>query len=399
MGARQIRWIVIAAAGVILVAVIAWLFVPRPVPVELARAAIGPIAESVADQGAARVREGYVVAAPVSGRLRRIDLHVGDKVAAGSTVVARIDPAVADLLDPRARSQAEAAVGVASASVRAAEAERERLSAEARRAEGNLRRIRILAERGYAARQTLDDAEASARAGSAAVRAAAAEVNARRAELGRTRAALLGPEAESGRSVDVVAPASGYVTRVLQESTRTIAMGSPLVEIGDQSGLEAAIEFLSQDAVRIKEGMAAEIFDWGGSGAIPALVRRVEPQGFTKTSALGVDEQRVLVLLQFAGPPQAWEKLGPGYRVWGRVFLRRDPAVLKVPLGALVRDDGGWAVFKLADGRARLTPIQVGALTDREAEVRAGLKAGEQVVIFPSDRVKSGVRIRAGSAG
>jgi len=399
MGARQIRWIVIAAAGLILVAVIAWLFVPRPVPVELARAAIGPIAESVADQGAARVREGYVVAAPVSGRLRRIDLHVGDKVAAGSTVVARIDPAVADLLDPRARSQAEAAVGVASASVRAAEAEQERLSAEARRAEGNLRRIRILAERGYAARQTLDDAEASARAGSAAVRAAAAEVNARRAELGRTRAALLGPEAESGRSVDVVAPASGYVTRVLQESTRTIAMGSPLVEIGDQSGLEAAIEFLSQDAVRIKEGMAAEIFDWGGSGAIPALVRRVEPQGFTKTSALGVDEQRVLVLLQFAGPPQAWEKLGPGYRVWGRVFLRRDPAVLKVPLGALVRDDGGWAVFKLADGRARLTPIQVGALTDREAEVRAGLKAGEQVVIFPSDRVKSGVRIRAGSAG
>jgi len=399
MGARQIRWIVIAAAGLILVAVIAWLFVPRPVPVELARAAIGPIAESVADQGAARVREGYVVAAPVSGRLRRIDLHVGDKVAAGSTVVARIDPAVADLLDPRARSQAEAAVGVASASVRAAEAEQERLSAEARRAEGNLRRIRTLAERGYAARQTLDDAEASARAGSAAVRAAAAEVNARRAELGRTRAALLGPEAESGRSVDVVAPASGYVTRVLQESTRTIAMGSPLVEIGDQSGLEAAIEFLSQDAVRIKEGMAAEIFDWGGSGAIPALVRRVEPQGFTKTSALGVDEQRVLVLLQFAGPPQAWEKLGPGYRVWGRVFLRRDPAVLKVPLGALVRDDGGWAVFKLADGRARLTPIQVGALTDREAEVRAGLKAGEQVVIFPSDRVKSGVRIRAGSAG
>ncbi len=394
MGARQYRWIVLAGLGLACVAVIVWLFLPRPVPVELALAFRGPIAESVADQGAARVREAYVVAAPVSGRLHRIELHVGDPVSAGSTVVARIDPA-ADLLDPRARSQAQAAVAAATAVIAAAEAERDRLAAEALRAESALARTRTLAGKGFAARQSLDDAEAAARAARAAVRSAAAAIGARRAEMQSARAALLGPESDGGRMVEVRAPASGRVTRVLQESVRMVPMGAPLIEISDQGGLEAAIEFLSQDAVRIREGMSAEIFDWGGPDAIAAIVRRVEPQGFTKVSALGVEEQRVLVLLQFTGAPAKWASLAPAYRVWGRVYLRRDPSVLKIPLGALVRADGGWAVFRAQNGRARLIPIRVGAMTDREAEVLAGLASGDPVVLFPSDRVTDGVRVRA----
>ncbi|MCF8505858.1 MAG: efflux RND transporter periplasmic adaptor subunit [Caulobacter sp.] len=393
MGPRQIRWIVITAAVVVLALVIAWLFAPRAVPVDLASARIGPITESVADQGAARVREAYLVAAPVSGRLHRIDLHVGDRVVAGRTVVARIDPA-SDLLDPRTRSQAEAGLAAAAAAVRAATAQRDSLAAQARRAEDSLARIQALAAQGYAAPQALDDAEASARAARAAVRAAEAEIGVRKADLARSRAGLADPESAGGRPVLVTAPATGYVTRVLQQSAGTVAMGGPLVEIGDESGLEAAVEFLSQEAVRMREGMTAEIFDWGGARPIPALVRRVEPQGFTKVSALGVEEQRVLVLLQFAGPPDSRARLGPGYRVWGRVFLRRASAVLKVPLGALVRADGGWAVFRAADGRVRLTPVQVGAMTDREAEVRSGLSAGDRVVIFPSDSVRDGARIK-----
>jgi HlyD family secretion protein len=170
-------------------------------------------------------------------------------------------------------------------------------------------------------------------------------------------------------------------------------MGAPLVEIGDREGLEAAIEFLSQDAVRIREGMPAEIYDWGGPGALPAVVRRVEPQAFTKVSALGVEEQRALVLLQFSGDPRSWSRLGPGYRLWGRVFLRREARAVKAPLGALVRSDDGWAVFRVLAGRARLTPVELGALTDREAEVRRGLRPDEQVVVFPSDRVRDGVRV------
>lgn len=395
MAARRMRWIVVAGLGAGLVALIAWLFAPRPISVEDAAVTVGPIAESVSDQGLARVREAYVVAAPVSGRLRRIDLEVGDRVTAGQTVVARIEPAAADPLDPRTRAQAQALVAAARASAGAAGAEVERRAAEAQRAGAELRRVRALADRGFASAQALEAAQTAAQAAQAAVRAGEADLQARQAELARARASLLGPEAAAGGALTVTAPTSGYVTRVLQESARAVPAGAPLVEIADKGGLEAAVEFLSQDAVRIREGMEAEVFDWGGAGTLPAKVRRVEPQGFTKVSALGVEEQRVLVLLQFTGPAETWSKLGPGYRVWGRVFLRRAPAVAKVPVGALVRADGGWAVFQVVGGRARLIRIEVGALTDREAEVRRGLKAGDRVVVFPSDRVKDGVRIEA----
>ncbi|MBS0296018.1 MAG: efflux RND transporter periplasmic adaptor subunit [Proteobacteria bacterium] len=395
MSKTQVRWIVVAAVGVALVAGLALLFAPRPVPVDAARVVSGPIAESVQDQGWARVREAYVVSAPVSGRLERLGLKVGDHVTAGETMVARIRPAPADLLDPRSRAQAEAAVAAANAAVSAARSERERLAADARRADLALSRTRTLAERGFAARSALDNAEAEAKAARAAVRAAEADLKARQAQLVSARYALMGPDAAAPQAVAVTAPATGYVTRVLQESERTVAMGSPLLEIGDSQGLEAQIEFLSQDAVRIHEGMTAELYDWGGAGTIPAVVRRVEPQGFTKVSALGVEEQRVLVMLQFTGAPSRWSALGPGYRVWGRVYLRREPAALKVPLGALVRSGGRWAVFRIDGARARLTPVEVGALTDREAEVRSGLSAGQAVVLFPSDRVRDGVRVAA----
>lgn len=388
------RWALGGTVAVVAVATLGLLLAPRPALVDVEAVRLGPIAETVADQGAARVREAYVVAAPVSGRLQRLNLHVGDRVVAGSTVVARIRPASADLLDPRSQAKAQAAVAAAQAAVGAAAAEQDRFAAEARKAEGDLSRVRTLSEQGFASRQALDAGEAQARAARAATRAATAQLAVRRSDLAAARSALLGPEAEGGHAVAVIAPASGYVSRVLQESERTVAMGAPLVEIGDQSGLEAAIEFLTQDAVRIREGMRAEIFDWGGEGTIPAVVRRVEPQGFTKVSALGVEEQRVLVLLQFEGSPAVWSRLGPGYRLWGRVILRQAAKAVKAPLGALVRSDGGWAVFRVVDGRARLTPIAVGAMTDREAEVRSGLKVGEKVAVFPSDKVVDGVRVR-----
>lgn len=391
---KWVRWALGGAAAAAAAGALALLLAPRPVPVDVGTAGVGPIAQSVADQGLARVREAYLVAAPVSGRLERVELHVGDRVVAGTTVVARIRPANADLLDPRARAQAEAAVSAAQAAIGAAQAQQEQLAAQARKADGDLARVRVLAEKGFAARQALDSAEAQSRASRAAVRAAAAQLTVQRSELAVARGALLGPDAGGGQAVAVTSPASGYVTRVLQESAAPLAMGAPLLEVSDQTGLEAAIEFLSQDAVRIAEGMSAEIYDWGGPGTLPAVVRRVEPQAFTKTSALGVEEQRVRVLLQLTGPPATWARLGPGYRVWGRVILRRAPDALKAPLGALVRADGGWAVYRIADGRARLTPIKVGALTDREAEVLSGLAAGDRLVVFPSDKVRDGARVR-----
>ncbi|ATC28487.1 efflux RND transporter periplasmic adaptor subunit [Caulobacter vibrioides] len=392
---KWLRWVLGLAVVAVAVVVLGLLLAPRPVPVDTDLVRTGPIADSVADQGTTRVREAYVVSAPVSGRLERLDLHVGDRIVAGRTIVARIRPASAELLDPRARAQAQAAVAAAVAAVASSQAQGDQLAAEARRARLDLDRTRSLAAKGFASTQVLDAAETQSRMSEAGVRAAAAQLAVRRSELTVARAALIGPEAATGGVVSATSPASGYITRVLQESERTVPAGAPLVEVSDQSGLEAAIEFLSQDAVRIREGMTAEVFDWGGGAPIPAIVRRVEPQGFTKISALGVEEQRVLVLLQLTGDRRAWATLGPGYRLWGRVFLRQEADALKAPLGALVRKDGHWAVFRVSDGRAQLTLIAVGALTDREVEVRKGLKAGDRIVVFPSDKVDDGVQVAA----
>lgn len=392
--AKWPRW----ALGAVIVAticlVLGLLLAPRPVPVDVSTVSQGPIAEVVSAEGEARVHESYLVAAPVSGRLERIDLHVGDRVEAGRTLVARIRPAAPDLLDARSRALAQASVSAAMAALSAAEALRDQAIAQARKVEGDLARVNALAERGFASEQARDSAEAEARAARAAVRALTAQVVVRQSDLVAARAALVGPDAAGSGLVDVRAPASGYVTRVLQESARPVAAGAALIEVSDQTGLEAAIEFLSQDAVKVLEGMEAEIFDWGGTGSIPAIVRRVEPQGFTKVSALGVEEQRVVVVLQFQGDAKTWSSLGPGYRLSGRVFLRRASDALKVPLGALVRDKGEWAVFKIVNGRAHLTPVKVGALTDREAEIVKGLQSGEAVVIFPSDQVRDGRRVK-----
>ena len=388
------RWalgaLVLATAGL----VVGLLLAPRPVAVDTGVVISGPIADTVAAEGTARVHEAYLIAAPVAGRLERIDLHVGDRVVAGRTVVARIRPAAPDMLDARSRAQAQASVSAAAAALSSVQAQGDQAAAQARKAEADLARVAALAGRGFASAQALEAAEAEARAARAAVRALAAQVEVRRSDLMAARAALIGPQAAANGLVDVSAPASGYVTRVLQESARPVAAGAPLIEVGDQTGLEAAVEFLSQDAVRIREGMEAEVFDWGGPGAIPAVVRRIEPQGFTKVSALGVEEQRAVVVLQFKGDPATWSALGPGYRLSGRVFLRRTPQALKAPLGALVRSEGRWAVFRVMDGRARLTPVQVGALTDREAEIIQGLHADDEVVVFPSDQVGDGARVK-----
>lgn len=394
-GLKWPRWLLGGAVALLLASAAALLLWPRPAPVEVAVVAEGPIAETIADQGFARVREAYLVAAPVAGQLERVELHVGDRVEAGRTVVATIRPPGVDLLDPRARSSAEAAVAAATAAVKAAAAQRDQLVAEARRLDADFARISALAEKGYASKQALESADAERSAARAGVRVAASQLDVRRSELKAAQAALIGPDGVGAGRVEVRSPASGYVTRVLQESERTVAAGSPLVEVSDRQGLEAAIEFLSQDAVKLREGMPAVIYDWGGPATLAATVRRIEPQAFTKVSALGVEEQRVLVFLQITAPAADWSRLGPGYRLWGRVTLRSAPKALKVPVGALVRNRGAWAVFAAEGGRARLKTIEVGALTDREAEVTRGLRAGEQVVVFPSDRVRDGARIRA----
>ena len=391
----HVRWIVMSALGLAMMSVLVFLLWPRPLDVDVVTVGSGPIAETVADQGIARVRQTYVVSAPVSGRLERVPLEVGDRVVASRTIIACIRPAAPEFLDPRSRAQAETAVDAARSALASATAQRDRLAADAVRTRDQLRRVSDLAKLHVVAPQELETAQADADQAANAVRAAEADIRTRQANVTSAQMALANPQATAKQVVNVTSPASGVVTHLLQQSERTVAVGTQLVEIGDTAGLEAAIEFLSQDAVKIRAGQRAEIYNWGGPAAIPAEVRRVEPQGFTKVSALGVEEQRTLVILQFTAPATAWAGLAPGYRVWGRVYLRQTAAAILAPLGALVRDRGDWAVYRIEQGRARLRPVRIGTLTDRDGEVLSGVSPGDPLIAYPSDQVQDGVRVRA----
>jgi len=391
----HVRWIVMSALGLAMMSVLVFLFWPRALDVDVVTVGSGPIAETVADQGVARVRQTYVVSAPVGGRLERVPLEVGDRVVASRTIIACIRPAAPEFLDPRSRAQAETAVDAARSALASATAQRDRLAADAVRTRDQLRRVSDLAKQHVVAPQELETAQADADQAANAVRAAEADIRTRQANVTSAQMALANPQATAKQVVNVTSPASGVVTHLLQQSERTVAVGTQLVEIGDTAGLEAAIEFLSQDAVKIRAGQRAEIYNWGGPAAIPAEVRRVEPQGFTKVSALGVEEQRTLVILQFTAPATAWAGLAPGYRVWGRVYLRQTAAAILAPLGALVRDRGDWAVYRIEQGRARLRPVRIGTLTDRDGEVLSGISPGDPLIAYPSDQVQDGVRVRA----
>jgi HlyD family secretion protein len=395
MTSRQTRWIVTGGVAIVATSGLVFLLWPRPLDVDAAMVRNGPLAETVSDQGVARVRQAYLVSAPVNGRLERLPLEVGDRVVANQTIVARIRPILPEFLDARTRAQAESNVQAARSSLESATAQRDRLRADATRTRDQLRRIADLAKQGVVAPQELETAQADADQAANALRAAEADIRTRQANLASAQAALATPAASASQVVTATSPASGVVTHLLQQSARTVTVGTPLVEVGDTTGLEAAIEFLSQDAVKIRPGQHAEIYNWGGPANIPAEVRLVEPQGFTKVSALGVEDQRTLVILQFTGPLTVWGGLAPGYRVWGRVYLRAVPTAILAPLGALVRDRGGWAVYRIEEGRARLRPVRVGTLTDRDAEVLSGLSSGDQVIAYPSDQVQDGLRVRA----
>ncbi len=388
------RWSLVGGVGLAVVLIVLMFLRAPAIPVEAAQVVRGPIDEAVADQGQARVRRAYVVAAPIEGRVERLPVEVGDPVVAGQTVVARLLPSPNAVLDPRARAQAQAAVDDARSALAAAVAQSQAAADEAVRAASQNARTAPLGPSGIVSRQQAEDVRAAADKAQRALQAADAAVRQRAADLASAQAALAGPTSPAGAVLQITSPASGYVTHLLQQSERIVPAGTPLVEVSDRNGLEAAIEFLSQDAVKLHAGDAAELYDWGGARPVPARVRLIEPQGYTKVSALGVEEQRDLVILQLEGDPAGWSGLQPGFRVWGRVFLRRLKAAVLVPTGALVRQGAGWAVFRIEGGKARLRPVKIDVITDEAAEVTGGLAPGDRVVNFPADTIKDGVKVK-----
>lgn len=399
--ARQRRfffWMPIA--GVVLLALV-WLFWPRAVPVDFAVAAPGPLVVSVSDEGETRVRDVFVVSAPVAGLMRRIALEAGDAVVAGETVTARIEPGDPSFLDRRSATEARAAVQAADAAGKLAVASVRRAEAERDFARAELTRYRGLAERDTVSANDLDAAQRRARTADAALAEAQAALAVRSSELAQARARLMAPGgAQRGRSgdcncIEVTSPVSGRVLRVLQESESVVAAGMPLLEIGDPARLEIVTDLLSTDAVKVRPGQRVFIEAWGGGPPLAGQVRRVEPFGFTKVSALGIEEQRVNVIIDFTEAPARWQRLGHGYRVEPRIVLASADQALKVPRAALFRDGDRWAVFVGEAGRATLRHVELGLENGLEAEVRQGLKAGDRVVLQPGDRVSDGVRVTA----
>lgn len=391
---RVLFWVPL---GLALVLTLAWLFRPAAVPVDLVTIGRGPLAVSVSDEGETRVRDMYVVSAPVPGRMRRIELEAGDSVLADQTVIAQIEPSDPSFLDVRSAAEARASLDAAGAVRTHAEAQVRRAQAELEFARSELARMRALAVSHTISDNDLDAAETRAKAADAALAEARAELRVRQSEYEVARARLMTPASRRRGAecdcVSVYSPVSGRVLRVLTESEGVVPSGAPLVEIGDPDRLEVVVDLLSADAVRVQAGQRAIIEAWGGSRPLEGVVRRVEPFGYTRVSALGIEEQRVNVLIDIKEPRQQWARLGHGYRVEPRIVLWESRDVLKVPISALFREGSRWAVFVAEGGRARLRPVEIGHANGVEAEVTAGLDAGERVVLHPADRVSPGTRL------
>ncbi len=370
---------------------------PQPVAVDFAVIGRGPLTVSIEEEGRSQVREVYTLSAPVGGRLLRIEQNAGDHVRQAETVIATIEPTDPDFLDIRARSEVEARVKSAEAARQLAQAEVSGARAELVFAREELDRARKLAEGGHISQSRMDRATLAAKKRQAALDTAYAALRVREFELQRARAMLIEPGGGGGANdaccVIVRAPVSGSILRVLQESQKVVAAGTPLVEIGDPADLEIVTDLLSSDAVRVSAGDRVIFDDWGGPKLLQGRVRRVEPYGYTKVSALGIEEQRVNVMIDLTSPIEDWRSLGHGYRLDTRIIVWSAEDVLKVPIGALFRDSGDWAVFVDDATTAALRAVRIGHMGTREAEVLDGLAAGERVILHPSDRISAGTEI------
>jgi HlyD family secretion protein len=371
----------------LLVALIVVGFIPQPLPVETARVTQGALRATVNEEGKTRIKQRYVVSAPVAGHLRRIPFKAGAEVEAGKTVLAVIDPVSPAMLDARNRALAEARRDTAAANLdRAREAQRF--------AANELRRIEKLFADKSVSQQDLENAQW--RETSAAKDLAVAESALRQAETelkefpagdGATTNGFRAP-------VEVTSPASGRILHVFEESTRVVSAGTALLDVGDPADLEAVIEVLSRDGAAIAPGAKVELEQWGGGAPLAGRVRLVEPAAFLKISALGVEEQRVNVVVDFLTPYEQRRNLGDNFRVEARIIVWEADQALKAPAGALFRRGQNWAAFVLTGGRAELRRVQVGRTSGSEMQILDGLKAGEEVILYPGDRVHERERVK-----
>lgn len=407
MTKRNARTGIIIGSSILVLIALAYAFWPRAVMVDMGVAADAPMTVTIDEEAKTRVKDAYVVSAPINGRLQRVEVEAGDIVTGGETVVASMKPLNPAALDIRTREQARAAVAAAEAALQVAHGDVERANADKSLADNNLVRAKALRRNGTISQASLDSAEQAARTANAALNIARATISMREADLANARASLItftngsvkknGSQSsgtDNGDTIAITAPVSGRILQVIQKSETSLAAGSPILEIGNVSNdLEVVAELLSTDAVQVSAGDRVIIDNWGGPYPLNGVVDRVEPWGFTKYSALGVEEQRVNVIIKFVDPLEKRQSLGHGYRVETRIVIWESKKTLTIPASALFRLKDGWAVFRVEGSRARLTPVEIGHNNGVKAQILSGLNPGDKLVLYPGASLNDGTRV------
>jgi len=379
------------AGGAALAAAAWFLLAPEPIDIEVAEATRGPLEITVDQEGEVRVHDRYVIAAPVAGKLVRVNLDDGDPVAAGQTV-ATLEPAP---LDPRAREEAIARLAAARALVQEAQHRVSQAAASLALAKRERERFELLVAERFVSSEAAERARTAEQTAAAELDAARSRESAAHYEQKAAEAALLAMPAADGkeaRLVNLESPVAGKVLRILERSERTVAAGTQVMVIGDPSRFEIVADVLSTDAVKIKPGAPARLVAWGGDKSLAARVRVVEPYAFTKVSALGIEEKRVNVVMD---PVDPLGPLGDGYRVEAQIVIWAEPGVLQVPAAAVFRSGAGWAVFVVQDGRAHRREVRIGQRSPFAVQILDGLAPGDRVVKYPGNLVEDGSRVRA----
>lgn len=383
---RVRRWLPYAGLVVLAGLIIAG-FWPQPVPVETVTVSPGKLRATVNEEGKTRIKQRYTISAPVTGQLRRIPYKAGAEVKAGATILAVIEPVAPGLLDARSRAAAEARRDASAANLEKARTAHVFASSERRRFE-KLNADKTVSVQELEAAQMRDDSALKEET------AAAGSLRQAEAELAEFTSGGQGSPGTDCVPVEVKAPSDGRVLRVFEENSRVVTAGTPLVEIGEPSDLEVVIDVLSRDGAAIRPGAKIDFEEWGGTSPLEGRVRLVEPAAFTKVSALGVEEQRVNVIADLVTPPEQRPNLGDNFRVEARIEVWRADDVIKVPAGALFRQEEEWAAFVVVNGRAQFRRVKAGRSSGAETQVLEGLKAGEVVILYPGSRIKDGHRVK-----
>lgn len=390
------RWIIIIAVSAVAIFIIAYGFIPRPVPVDAVKASRGSMSVTIDEEGKTRVKERFVISAPVPGFMRRIELEVGDPAKKGQKVI-ELEPLRSAVLDPRSRAEAEASVSSARSALKAAEENVRAAEAEADYARKRLERLKNLYAENLISKDIFDQADSEAKRTEANRISTEAAVKVAHSELDKAEATLGYSIAEgiTDRShiIAIRTPVEGRILKIHRESEGVVNTGEPLIDIGDPRKLEVKVDVLSADAVNIRPGTPVLFERWGEDPPLTGKVRVVEPAAFTKISSLGVEEQRVLVIADITSLPESWQRLGDGYRVEARFIIWEGKDVLQIPASALFRKANGWAVFVIKNSKASQRTVEIGHRNGLVAEIISGLTEGEMVITHPDDSIKEGKRV------